>query len=61
MKFLARVDNAKLLFKNVFAGARIKDSRNIFKWFTSAYGMEKRLLFYWHHGDHVITRLIRIF
>lgn len=65
MKLLARVDNAKGLFKNVFAGAKIidigKDGRNIVKWFISAYGMERRLLFYWWHGGHTITRLIRLF
>lgn len=65
MKLLARVDNAKWLFKNVFAGAKIidigKDGRNIVKWFISAYGMERRLLFYWWHGGHTITRLIRLF
>lgn len=53
------------MFKNIFAGARIidigKDSRSIFKWFISAYGMEKKLLFYWWHGGHAITRLIRLF
>ena len=65
MKLLVRVDNAKWLFKNIFAGAKIidigKDGRNIVKWFISAYGMEKRLLFYWWHGGHTITRLIRLF
>lgn len=65
MKLLARVDNAKWLFKNVFAGAKIidigKDGRNIVKWFISAYGRERRLLFYWWHGGHTITRLIRLF
>lgn len=65
MKFFARVDNAKWLFKNIFAGAKIidigKDNRSIFKWFISAYGMERRLLFYWWHGGHTITRSIRFF
>ena len=65
MKFLARIDNFKWLMNHILSGARIidigKDGRNIFKWFISAYGMERRILFYWWHSGHFITRLIRIF
>jgi hypothetical protein len=62
-KIIGRIDNAGWLMSKIMKGYKIvdigKDSRNIFKWIISAHGMERRLLFYWWHGGHIITRGIR--
>ncbi len=50
IKTLARIDNAKWLINHVYDGYRIldigKDSRTYWAMVKSAYGMEKRILFY---------------
>lgn len=53
MKLLGRIDNVKWLLDKVWNGYHIldvgKDNRTYFKMFLSAYGMERRMLFYWRN------------
>jgi len=62
VKLVGRVDNAKWLFNAVHAGNAIvdvgRDGRSLYKFVTSAYSMERTLLFLWQYGKiggHLIS------
>ena len=69
MKLMGRIDNAKWIVDKVWSGYKIldvgKDNRTYFKMFLSAYGMEKRLLFYMRNLGktrllgYSLTRMLR--
>jgi len=63
MKMMGRLDNAKWLVGNLNKGTTIIDigrNRSVYKAFISAYGWEKRVLFYYYNGGQIISRGARL-
>ena len=63
MKMMGRLDNAKWLIGNLNKGATVIDigrNRSMYKAFISAYGWEKRVIFYYYHGGQIFSRGARL-
>lgn len=63
MKMAGRFDNARWLVGKMNQGATVIDigrNRSVFKTFTSAYGWEKRVIFYYYNGYQITSRGARL-
>ena len=63
MRMMGRLDNAKWLIGNLNKGATVIDigrNRSMYKAFISAYGWEKRVIFYYYHGGQIFSRGARL-